>query len=92
MRKRVLICMSFVMVCGLIGCSHSNESKSEQNDGSSSKEKNHEASLTHNEKPPLLTITVGEEIIKTQRRGYSWSYFDMEIGEAVGVEAESLHQ
>lgn len=82
--------MSFVMICGLIGCSNSNESKTEQNDGSSSNEKNHEVSLTHNKKPPSLTITVGEEIIKTQQGGYNWNYFDAKTGQTVGVEAESL--
>lgn len=86
MRKLILIGMPFVMLFGLIGCSHSNDIQTEQNRN----EINHEVNLTHNKKPPLLTITVGEEIIKAQQSGYNWRYFDEETGESVGIEVESL--
>lgn len=78
--------MPFVMIFGLIGCSHSNDIKTEQN----SNENNYEVNLTHNKKPPTLTITVDEEIIKAHQSGYNWRYFDEETGETVGVEVESL--
>lgn len=78
------------MIYGLIGCSNSNEIKTEQSDGSNSNKKKPEVNLTHNKKPPSLTITIGEEIIKIQQVGYNWSYFDVETGETIGVEVESL--
>lgn len=82
MKKLILRWMPFVMLFGLIGCSHSNDFQTEQN--------SNEVNLTHNKKPPSLTITVGEEIIKAHQSGYNWRYFDEETGETVGVEVESL--
>lgn len=88
--KNVLLSLSFIMIFGLIGYTHTNESESEQNDGSRSNEKIQEVNLIHNEKPPTLTLTVGEDVIHAKLGGYSWSYLDTKTEQMVRVEAESL--
>lgn len=88
--KNVLLSLSFIIIFGLIGCSNSNESEPQQNDGSSSNEKTLEASLTHNENPPALTLTVGEDVIHTKLGWYNWSYLDTKTGQMVSIEASSL--
>jgi len=50
----------------------------------------HEYSFSMNEKPPALTLTIGEQTIQTALGLYSWSYIDRKTGEQTGIEAQSL--
>ncbi|HCG4536108.1 hypothetical protein LG296_20370 (plasmid) [Ureibacillus chungkukjangi] len=77
------------MLCALAGCSNSIESKTEQTDVLSGNERSQEVNLNQ-EKPPSLTITFGEKVIKTRQGGYSWSYLDSKTGQMVGIEADSM--
>ena len=43
-----------------------------------------------NEKPPTLTLTIGDQIIKTVSGLRSWSYTDKKTGQQTGIKAESL--
>ncbi len=78
------------MFFALVACSNSNESNPEQDDASNGNEKSQEVNLTQNEKPPSLTITFGEEIVKTRQGGYSWSYLDSQTGQMVNIETDSI--
>lgn len=42
------------------------------------------------EKPPSLTITIGEQTIRTSLGLYSWSYTDKKTGQQIGIKTESL--
>lgn len=91
MKKISLIGITLFLLSALIACSNSKASNNEQNEILNGDEKSQEANLvTSNEKPPVLTITVGEEIINTYRGGYSWSYLDPKTGQTMGIEADSL--
>lgn len=91
LKKISLIGITLFLVSGLVACSNSKASINEQNEISNGDEKSQGANLvTSNEKPPVLTITVGEEIINTNRGGYSWSYLDPKTGQTMGIEADSL--
>ena len=59
-------------------------------DAAKLKEIIHEYSFLMNEKPPALTITIGEQTIQTALGLHSWSYIDRKTGEQTGIEAESL--
>ena len=59
-------------------------------DAAKLKEIIHEYSLLMNEKPPALTLTIGEQTIKTSLGLHSWSYIDRATGEQIGIEAETL--
>ena len=50
----------------------------------------HEYTFLMNEKPPTLTLAIGEQIIKTVSGLRSWSYIDRNTGEQISFEAESL--
>lgn len=89
MKNRYFINVIF-MLCVLVGCSTSNESKTEQNDASSGIKKSKEVNLTQTEKPPSLAITFGEKVINTRQGGYSWSYLDSKTGQMVAIEADSM--
>ena len=43
-----------------------------------------------NERPPALTITIGEQTIKTSLGSHSWSYTDEKTGQQIAIETESL--
>ncbi len=49
-----------------------------------------ENSFLMNEKPPILTLAIGEQIIKTVSGLRNWSYIDRKTGERTGIKAESL--
>ncbi|SES45994.1 hypothetical protein [Psychrobacillus sp. OK032] len=87
--KRIYLIGVICMLCALVGCSNSNESNTEQIDASGGNENSQEVNLTQTEKPPSLTITFGEKVIKTRQGGYSWSYLDSE-GQTVSIEADSM--
>ena len=59
-------------------------------DAAKLKEIIHEYSFSMNEKPPALTITIGEQTIQTALGLHSWSYIDTKTGEQTGIEAQSL--
>ncbi len=59
-------------------------------DAAKLKEIIHEYSFSMNEKPPALTITIGEQTIQTALGLHSWSYIDRKTGERTGIKAESL--
>jgi len=81
---------SLIIIFALVACNNLKESPSEQKGALNSSDKSQEVNLTKNEKPPSLTITFGEEIVKTRQGGYNWSYLDSTTGEIIGVEAESI--
>ncbi|HCG4536304.1 TPA: hypothetical protein NJY08_005159 [Salmonella enterica subsp. enterica serovar Typhi str. AG3] len=81
-----LICIIFA----LAGCSNSNESNGERHDDSSGSEKYRGVELTQSKKPPSLTITFDEKIIKTRLGGYNWTYIDSKTKEMVSIEAETI--
>ncbi|MGE7925499.1 hypothetical protein ACQKND_20260 [Viridibacillus arvi] len=71
MKKISLIGITLFLVSGLVACSNSKASNNEQSEISNGDEKSQGANLvTSNEKPPVLTINVGEEIINTYHGGY----------------------
>lgn len=47
-------------------------------------------SFLMNEKPPTLTLTIGEQTIQTALGLHNWSYIDRKTGEQTGIKAESL--
>ena len=47
-------------------------------------------SFLTNEKPPTLTLTIGEQTIQTSLGLHNWSYIDRKTGEQTGIKAESL--
>ena len=47
-------------------------------------------SFLTNESPPALTLTIGEQTIKTSLGFHSWSYTDKKTGQQIGIQAESL--
>ncbi len=49
-----------------------------------------EYSFSMNEKPPVLTLAIGEQTIKTSLGLHSWSYIDKKTGQQIGIQAESL--
>ena len=59
-------------------------------DATKLKEIINEYSFLMNEKPPTLTITIGEQTIKTALGLHSWSYIDRATGEQIGIQAETL--
>ena len=59
-------------------------------DATKLKEIINEYSFLMNEKPPTLTITIGEQTIKTSLGLHSWSYIDRTTGEQTGIKAETL--
>ena len=59
-------------------------------DAAKLKEIIYEYSFSMNEKPPALTLTIGEQTIQTALGFHSWSYIDSKTGELTGIEAESL--
>ena len=59
-------------------------------DATKLKEIINEYSLLMNEKPPTLTLTIGEQAIKTSLGLHSWSYIDRRTGELTGIKAETL--
>lgn len=69
----------------LVACSNS-----EQNATKNGSEKSQEVNVAESEKPPSVTITFDEEVVKTKQGGYSWNYLDSKTGEMIGIEAESL--
>ncbi|AXI09225.1 hypothetical protein CV093_10475 [Oceanobacillus sp. 143] len=89
MKKIYLISIVF-MLFALVACNNSKESNPEQDDASNANERSQEVNLTQNEKPPSLTITFGEEVVKTRQGGYSWSYLDSKTGQMVSIEADSI--
>ena len=40
--------------------------------------------------PPTLTISIGEEAIRTFLLGYSWSYYDENEGSIAAIETETM--
>lgn len=40
--------------------------------------------------PPSLTISIGEEVIRTFLLGYSWSYYDENEGSMAAIEKETM--
>lgn len=50
---------------------------------------NRNSSLSDEEKPPVLRITIGKNNIKTSLGGYSWQYKEKKSGEVVNVMADS---
>lgn len=59
-------------------------------DAAKLKEIIHEYSFLMNEQPPPLTLTIGEQTIKTSLGLQSWSYIDRTTGEQIGIQAETL--
>jgi len=59
-------------------------------DAAKLKEIIHEYSFSVNEKPPALTLTIGEQTIQAALGLHSWSYIDSKTGEQTGIKAQSL--
>ncbi|AXI08313.1 hypothetical protein CV093_05190 [Oceanobacillus sp. 143] len=78
------------MLFALVGCSNANEGNPEHNDASNGDGNSQEINFTQYEKPPSLTISFGEETVKTSQGGYSWSYLDFKTGQMISIEADSL--
>lgn len=92
LKKISLIGITLFLLSVLVACSNSKISYNEQNEISNGDEKLQGDNLvtSEEEKPPVLTISVGEESIITYRGGYSWSYLDPKTGQPMGIEADSL--
>ncbi|RDW17213.1 hypothetical protein [Oceanobacillus chungangensis] len=88
--KLLYIISVIFMQCALVGCSIFIETSTEQYDASSGNEASQEDHWTYNEKPPSLTISFGEETVKTSQGGYSWSYLDSKTGQMISIEADSM--
>lgn len=73
---RIRLVFAFMMLFALIGCSHIEENNSNERNNISSM-------LNEIVKPPNLKLTIGEEVIKTYRGAYRWSYFDKSTGQEV---------
>jgi len=41
------------------------------------------------QEPPILTIAIGEQTIRTVKGNYSWSYYDEGTGETVATEQDT---
>lgn len=88
--KRFYLISAICILCALVGCNSSNEGETEQNVVSSGNEKSQEVNLTQTEKPPTLTLTFGNKVIKTIQGSYSWSYSDSNTGQIVYIHADSM--
>lgn len=79
MKIQIIVCL--LMICFLIGC---NMDESAQ----ISSTKIPSISYIHEEKPPALMITIGEEVIKTYTGAYSWHYIKKSTGELIQVQTD----
>ena len=78
---RRLICIGFVVL--LIGCKDAEQPLVQNNSVSSEQQ-------TKEEKPPALQLTIGNQVMKTYRGTYDWSYYDQASDQMVSIKADHV--
>lgn len=77
MRKLIFIGLIILIV----GCQNEEQSVVQNQSASSMQQKKEE-------KPPALQLTIGNEVMKTYRGTYKWSYYDQASDQIVSIQAD----
>ena len=78
---KIQITLYLIMLCFLIGCSIDESDKI-------AFAKIDTIPETYKEKPPVLMVTIGEDVIRTYTGGYSWHYIEKSTGQSIIVQTD----